>query len=99
MPDVEMTAICDLREDRMNITAEKYAIDARFTDYKVMLRAMDLDAVYVIMGPSLLKPVVTSSLGKGKDVFIEKPPGTESKQTERWAKLAQENGCKTMVGF
>lgn len=99
MPDVEMAAICDMREDRLNITAEKYGIEARFTDYKVMLREMDLDAIYVIMDPTFLDPVVTHGLSKGKHVFIEKPPGIESKQTEGWAKLAQENGCKTMVGF
>ena len=99
MPDVEMAAICDLREDRMNMTAERYGIEARFTDYKVMLSEMDLDVVYIIMSPTLLDPVVTYSLSKGKHVFIEKPPGTEAQQTERWAKLAQENGCKTMVGF
>jgi len=99
MADVIIAAICDLREDRLNMTAEKYGIEARFTDYKVMLREMHLDAIYVIMGPTLLDPVVTHSLSKGKHVFIEKPPGTESKQTERWAKLAREDGCKTMVGF
>lgn len=99
MPDVEIAAICDLLEDRLNSTGEKYGVEERFTDHKRMLKETDLDAVYIIMNPTLLDPLVTYCLKQGKNVFIEKPPGTRVEETRKWAKLAQENDCKTMVAF
>ncbi len=99
MRDVKIAAICDLLEDQLNATAEEYGVEERFTDYKLMLKRIDLDAVYIIMGPTLLDPLVTYCLRQGKNVFIEKPPGTDVEETRRWARLAHENGCKTMVGF
>jgi len=99
MDDVEIAAICDLREDRLKSTADKYKVKNRFTDYKQMLREIELDAVYVIMFPDLLDPIVTYCLEEGKNVFIEKPPGMDVEETRRWADLARRNNCKTMVGF
>lgn len=64
-----------------------------------MLNTMDLDAVYIIMNPTLLDPLVTYCLKQGKNLFVEKPPGTSLEETRKWAELAQENNCKTMVGL
>jgi len=99
MKDVKMAAICDLNEERTKSTAEKYGIKERFTDYKLMLEKVDLDAVYAIMDPSYLDPIVTHCLKQGKNIFIEKPPGISPEQTRKWAELAQKNDCKTIVGF
>ena len=99
MPDVEIAAICDLRKDRLEATADKYGVKNRFTDYKQMLEKTDLDAVYIIMFPDLLDPIVTYCLEEGKNIFIEKPPGMDVEETRRWADLARKNDCKTMVGF
>jgi len=99
MDDVEITAICDLRKDRLEATADKYKVKKRFTDYKQMLKETDLDAVYIIMFPDLLDPIVTHCLEEGKNIFIEKPPGMDVEETKRWADLARKHDCKTMVGF
>ena len=99
MEDVEIAAICDLRRDRLEATADKYGVKNRFTDYREMLRKVSLDAVYIIMFPDLLDPIVTHCLEEGFNVFIEKPPGMDVEETRRWASLARKNDCKTMVGF
>jgi len=99
MEDVEIAAICDLRKDRLEATADKYGVKNRFTDYKQMLRKVSLDAVYIIMFPDLLDPIVTYCLEEGMNVFIEKPPGMDVEETRKWARIARRNDCKTMVGF
>jgi len=99
MDDVEIVAVCDLLENRLNTTAEKYEIDERFMDYKLMLEKMDLDAVYAIMSPTLLDPIITYCLKLGKNVFVEKPPSIDLEETRKWSRLSNENDCKTMVGF
>lgn len=99
MKDVELAAICELNQERMKAAGDKYGVASRYTDYKQMLKETDLDAVYIIMSPTLLDPLVTRCLKDDKDVFVEKPPGTTSEEPRKWARLAQEKGCKTMVGF
>ena len=95
----EIAAVCDLDPKRRANVGQRYGVDARFSDYREMTRAMDLDAVYVLMRADLLEAPVTHCLSNGLNVFIEKPPGVTSRQLERWVDLAAENGCKTMVGF
>jgi predicted dehydrogenase len=98
-PRAELAAICDLDEVKLNRTAEKYAVAARYTDYHRMLEREALDAVYVIMPPMPLHPIVMDCLAAGKHVFTEKPPGVRSEETRAWAAEAERRSLKTMVGF
>lgn len=97
--DVQITAICDIDESRLNSTADKYSVDHRYNDYKKMIQEVDLDAVYVIMPPHHLFDIVLYCLNSKLNVFIEKPPGVTSEQTRNMALTAERNGCLTMVGF
>ncbi|HGE72115.1 TPA: Gfo/Idh/MocA family oxidoreductase [Candidatus Poribacteria bacterium] len=97
--DVEISAICDLDTNRLKNTAEKYKIEKTYTDYKKMIKEVDLDAVYIIMPPHHLFDLVIQCLNSKLNVFIEKPPGVTSEQTRNMAITAEKNGCLTMVGF
>jgi len=106
--DVNIAAICDINEERLNKTADKYGVQERYKDYKVMLEKVKLDAVHVIMPPvplpwwsskESLVSIVVYCLRKKKHVFIEKPPGASLEEAKVLAKEAEINKCKTMVGF
>jgi len=97
--DVEIAAICDLDEERLNRTADKYGVERRYKDYKKMIEEVDPDAVYIIMPPHHLFDLVIHTLNQKKHVFIEKPPGITAEQTKHMALTAERNGCLTMVGF
>ncbi|MFA4030252.1 MAG: hypothetical protein GDYSWBUE_001894 [Candidatus Fervidibacterota bacterium] len=99
LEDVELVGVCDLIPERLHSTAEKFGIDGRFTDYKKMIEQTAPEAVYVIMPPHQLFDIVVHCLRQKLHVFIEKPPGVYSEQTRNMAKLAERNGCLTMVGF
>jgi len=99
MDDVEIAGICDLNTKRLNETADKYGVEMRFTNYLEMIEKINLDAVYIIMPPHLLHDLVIECLKKRVNVFIEKPPGISLVQIEAMARLAEKNGCKTMVAF
>jgi virulence factor len=98
-PRVVLAAVCDLDEARLTRTAEKYGVAARYTEYPRMLEREALDAVYVIMPPMPLHPIVLDCLAAGKHVFIEKPPGVRTEETRAWATEAERRGVKTMVAF
>jgi len=100
IPEARIEAICDLDEARLARTADRYAVDRRYTDYHRMLREVDLDAVYVVM-PTLepFPSIVVDCLDAGKHVFMEKPPGVTAAACQRMLDAAERNGRKTMVGF
>ena len=97
--DVNLVGLCDLVPSKLQATAERFEIDQTFTDYKQMLEKTSPDAVYVLMPPQHLFPLVIHCLSQQHHVFIEKPPGVTLHQTKEMARAAEENGCKTMVGF
>jgi len=98
-PDVEMAGLCDLAEEKLKATAEKFHIEPTFTDYKKMLDKIEPDAVYILMPPHYLFDLVIECLNRKLNVFIEKPPGITTEQTKNMARLAEKNKCLTMVGF
>lgn len=97
--DVSIAAICDLNEERLNATADKYGVKRRYANYRRMLDEVDLDAVYVIMPPVFLRPIVLDCLAAGKHVFMEKPPGTSTAEAQEMANAARAHDRLTMVAF
>jgi len=99
MDDVEMVALCDLVEEKLHATADKFAIEKRYTDYKKMIEDTDPDGVYILMPPYHLHDLVVHCLSQGLNVFVEKPPAVTSYQTRAFAHLADRHNCLTMTGF
>lgn len=95
----EMAAICDLDEEKLNATGDRWGIKARFTDLHEMLDSVELDAVYCIGPPTVLAPMVIPCLEAGRHVFSEKPLGTDYEDAKAMADLAEAQGCLTMVAF
>jgi predicted dehydrogenase len=97
--DVEFAGICDLNEERLNATADKYGIERRFTDYRSMVEEVAPDAVYVIGDPDVMYPLWIWCLEQRLDLYIEKPMGFTAHQARTLARLAEKNGCITQVSF
>ncbi len=98
MDDVRTVAIADLDESRLKATADKYGVEGRYQDYHEMLGKEDLDAVYVVMPPHGLKPIVLDVIAAGKHVFTEKPAGMNPRETAEMAAAAERAGVKSAVG-
>ncbi|MEM1990380.1 MAG: Gfo/Idh/MocA family oxidoreductase [Candidatus Bathyarchaeia archaeon] len=99
MRDVEIVAISDLNEERLNKTADKYGVIGRYKDFREMIDKERLDAVYIIVPPHQLYDLAIFCLKKRLNVFVEKPPGITYEQNRNMALTAKKYGCKTMVGF
>ncbi|HRJ43161.1 MAG: Gfo/Idh/MocA family oxidoreductase [Caldilineaceae bacterium] len=97
--DVEIAAICDLDETRLTATADKYAVQKRYTDYRKMAEEVVPDAVYAIGPPHLLYDVWQWCLTHGLNLCIEKPLGITLHQARALAYLAEAHGCITQVSF
>ena len=99
MNDVEMVALCDLNEEKLAATAEKFGIPQTYTDYRKMLDAEEVDAVYVLMPPHQLFDLAIEVMDRKKHIFIEKPPAVTTDQTRQMANAADDAGVLSMVAF
>ncbi len=97
--DVEMAAICDLDPERMNATADKYGITARYTDYRRMVEQVAPDAVYAVGQPHIMYDVWMWCLSQGLNLYIEKPMGITLHQARALAYMAEKKRCITQVSF
>lgn len=99
LEDVSLEAVCDLDIPRMSGIADRYSVPGRYTDYARMLAEADLDAVYIIMAPQFLLPIVLDCLAAGKHVFVEKPPAMNARDLETMVAAAERGGRLTAVCF
>ena len=59
---VDLRAVCDIDRQALNKAMRKYGVSKGFLDYKEMLNKVDLDAVFVVLSPLRLTPVVLDCL-------------------------------------
>ena len=97
--DVEIAAISDLDENRLNSTADKYNVEKRYINYRKMVEEIAPDAIYVIGQPHIMYDIWIWCLDQGLNLYIEKPMGLSIHQARSMALLAEKKGCITQVSF
>ena len=96
---VNLLAVCDLDEARLEAVADRFDVDRRYTDFREMLAEVDCDVVYAVMQPRHVADIAVEALESGRHLFIEKPPGASSAETERIAQAATRAGKLACVGL
>jgi predicted dehydrogenase len=97
--DIAIEAVAELDEGRMLSVSDKYMIPRSFIDYREMLDEVEVDAVYVVMSDTLVTPIALDCMRAGKHIFIEKPPGANTAETQILLDAAEVNGVYCMVGY
>jgi UDP-N-acetylglucosamine 3-dehydrogenase len=73
IPNMELSALCTRRPDRLAQQAEKFGVKKTYRDYRDMLADKDIDAVSIVtMWDQHTEPTI-AALEAGKHVFLEKP--------------------------
>lgn len=103
LEDVEIAAICDIDEARLNETADRYHVEKRYgksvVDYQRMIEEVKPDAVFAIGQPHIFYDIWTWCLNHGCNLYIEKPMGLNVHQARALEYLARTNGSITQVSF
>lgn len=101
LDDVEMVAFCDLVEERAILAKEKYGKpNAKvYTDYKELLKDMDIDVIHVCTPNRSHAPISIDSLYAGKHVMCEKPMAKTAEEAQKMAIAAEKTGKKLTVGY
>ncbi|WP_079477986.1 Gfo/Idh/MocA family protein [Halobacillus salinus] len=94
--NVEITAVCDLVEDRVEKVAKQYGAKA-YTSYEELLAKENVDVVSVCLPNYLHAPVSIAALNAGAHVLCEKPMATSRLEAEQMIEAAEISGKKLMI--
>jgi len=99
IPGVEITAISDPNEEKLEYLQASFGIKHGFTKWEDLVSSHDVDAVHNCTPNHLHHAVNEACLKAGKTVFSEKPLGMNAQETEEIARLANQLGVPSGVNF
>ncbi len=97
LPNADLVAIADLKEERLKQASSKYPQVTIVRDYHELF-TMGLDAVVISTPPATHHKVAKECLENGLSVLVEKPITLKSKDAEELIALAEAKGLTLMVG-
>jgi predicted dehydrogenase len=96
-PNAKVTAVCDLRPDRLKILSETYRCGATYTNFREFLKHPELDAVAVFTPLPLHVWMDIEALKAGKHVISAVPAGMSIEELERLLETVKSTGLKYMM--
>ena len=100
-PNLELVAICDIDEEKLQAAGEKYGIppERRFVDYHDLINCPDVEAVDICTSNDAHFEIAMAAVEAGKPYDLEKPITMTAEQADTLAKATEEKGLKNMVCF
>lgn len=93
----QVTAICDVEEEKARAVADQYDVPNYYTDYETMLADGDLDAISVCLPNHLHRDVVVTALERDIAVLCEKPISTSLAEADDMVAAAEESAASLMI--
>ncbi len=94
----KIVAVCDVQSRRAQERAEQYGATA-YTDYRKMLDAEEMDALYVSVPPFAHEHQEILAAKRGIHLFVEKPVALTMRKARQVAKAIEDNGVISTAGF
>ena len=95
----EIVAICDIDEERLAKSAEKFPGAKRYTDWRKMLEQKDIDAVTISTPDHMHAAVTLSAMQLKKHVYTQKPLTRTVFEARQLTAAAKEFGVVTQMGI
>jgi predicted dehydrogenase len=99
-PNAKVTAVCDIKPDRLDKAASAAARDnpKTYTDWRRVIDSKDVDAVFVATPPHLHAEMASAALRAGKHVYCEKPIGVTADHVRQLVAAAKASKAVFVVG-
>ncbi len=94
----ELTAVADVKPERLALAKEKFAAIKCYTDADELL-AGDIDVVYIGLPNELHAPFVAQAAQAGKDVLCEKPLALNATEARAMAQICAQHNVKLMCAY
>ena len=95
----DVLAIADVDAAKAKAVAQEFGVPRTYTDYRQMLREVDVDAVSVATPDHLHLEPCLAVIESGRHLLAEKPLATCVADGERIVQAAKAKGVKLMVNF
>ncbi|MGN0527261.1 MAG: Gfo/Idh/MocA family protein [Acutalibacteraceae bacterium] len=99
MPEIEVTAVCDLKQDRLDWAKEQLPQVKTFLDSTEMMDSGEVDAILVATPHYDHPRLVIEALEKGLHVMSEKPAGVYTKAVREMNEIASKSDKKFGIMF
>lgn len=97
-PGVELVALADLDQDKLDLYGEKYGVGGRYQDYRKMLAEEGLDILSVCTWNDTHRSIVENAVSAGvKAIFCEKPIASDLRDADVMVKRCAEEGVLLMI--
>lgn len=96
-PHARVTAVCDLREERIAKLKRVYRCDVGYKDYHEFLKHPDLDAVALFTPAPYHVRMTVEALRAGKHVCCAVPAGLSVEELEELLAVVKQTGLKYMM--
>ncbi len=96
-PRSRVTAVCDIRPDRLQRLSEVYRANSAYRDFREFLRHPELDAVAVFTPAPLHAWMAIEAMKSGKHVISAVPAGMSAEELERLLETVKSTGMKYML--
>ena len=96
-PNVELVAVCQRNEQKLNEIADAFEVEKRYTSYKELLKDPDIDAVHINTPIPNHGEQSIQALKAGKHVACTVPMATTVEECEEIVRLTQETGLTYMM--
>lgn len=96
-PNCRVTAVCDIRPDRLRTLAQTYRCEAGFASFREFLKHPELDAVGIFTPAPLHVWMATEAMKAGKHVISAVPAGMSVEELERLLETVKSTGKKYMM--
>jgi len=97
-PDIEIVAICDVYQKRLNIACGKCPGAKPYTHHQELLQRSDIDAITIATPDHWHAPITLAAMEAGKDVYCEKPMTHTVEESKTVAHRAKELKRIVQVG-
>ncbi len=99
LKNASINAVAEINKSRLSAVSEKFNIENRYSDYKVLLQEADVDAVIIATPTSTHHDIAIDALNAGKHIFVEKPIARNYKEALDINTLAEKNKLLAFVGM
>ena len=99
IPDCEVVAIAELREERGRLVAARYGVPRVYGNHEEMLASEELDGIVASQPFTRHGVLVPELLKAGVPVFTEKPLAASVEVGEKIVEAVQTSGTWHMVGY
>lgn len=92
IPEIDLVAACDIRQDRLNKCSNRWGIKKLYLDYTEMLKKENLDILSICTHAPEHHEICLAAAESGvRVIFCEKPMATSLKEAEEMIEVCRKN--------